>query len=132
MIPWLVFWAPQLYLPFSGSVAQRIEPNTNWFFDSIAPSAGDGQIERKAFDVASYGRQLGLITEVLMDFARKNPPSTAEGRESLRRLKVIQAEIERLKDSDANSLVLDVEKTVGRLKRRHGEKRALAAAQRER
>ena len=122
MNSWLFFWAPHLYLPFSGSVAQQIEPNTKWFFDSIPSSAGDAQIEKKAFEVASYGRQLGLITEVLMDIAETSPPSTADGRESLKRLKAIQAEIERLKEYDAETLVLDVEKALDRLKRRHRER----------
>lgn len=122
MNPWLVFWAPHLYLPFSGSVAQRIEPNTSWFFDSIAPSAGHARIEKKAFEVASYGRQLGLITEVLLDITKKSPPNTEEGRESLRRLRAIQAEIEQLKEQDADALVLDIEAKISRLKRRHKAK----------
>ena len=122
MNPWLVFWAPQLYLPFSGTLAQRIDPNTNWFFDSIPPTSGDSQIEKKAFEVASYGRQLGLITEVLIDIAGNIPPSTVEGRESLQRLKDIQTEIERLKEYDADALVRDVETKVGRLKGRHKAK----------
>lgn len=119
MNPWLVFWAPQLHLPFSGSVAQRIEPNTNWFFDAIPPTAGDSQVEKKAFEVASYGRQLGLITEVLIDIAKKIPPGTDDGRESLQRLKDIQAEIERLKEQDAAALARDVEAKVERLKKKH-------------
>ena len=69
MYPWLWFWAPQLHLPWSGNVAQRIDPNTRWFFQGIDPSAGDADIEEKAFSVASYGRQLGLITEILIEVA---------------------------------------------------------------
>ena len=61
MFPWLWLYAPQLYFPWSGSVAQQIEPNVDWFFDSINAAAGDGKIERKAFDKASYGTQLGLL-----------------------------------------------------------------------
>jgi hypothetical protein len=68
--PWLWFWAPQLHFPFSGNVAQRIEPDTRWFFQGIDPSAGDPHIEEKAFAVASYGRQLGLITEVLIEYTK--------------------------------------------------------------
>jgi hypothetical protein len=40
-------------------VAQRIEPNANWFFDSISGQAGNAKMEKKDFEVASYGRQLG-------------------------------------------------------------------------
>ena len=97
MYPWLTFWAPQLNFPFSGGVAQQIEPNAGWFFGAIQPSAGDGELERKAFKVASYGRQLGLITELLLDMAAQTPPSTAKGREAHKRLQDIQAAIEALK-----------------------------------
>lgn len=74
MYPWLFLWAPQLQLPFSGDVAQRIEPRTQWFFDGIDTASGDPVIERKAFEVATYGRQLGLITELLLDMAAQTPP----------------------------------------------------------
>ena len=66
MYPWLWLWAPQFRFPFSGSVAQDYEPNTEWFFGAISPSAGDGKVERRAFEVASYGRQIGLLTEALL------------------------------------------------------------------
>ena len=122
MNPWFVFWAPQLQLPFSGSVAQRIEPNTSWFFDSIAPSAGDATIERRAFDVASYGRQLGLIAEVLVDIARQLPPDTEQGRDSLRRLETIQRTIEALKAQDADALVSDAEAKIALVKRKYKAK----------
>ena len=63
MIPSLWYWAPRFQFPLGGSVAQRIEPD---FFSGISVDAGNGEVEREAFDVASYGRQLGLITEVLL------------------------------------------------------------------
>lgn len=66
MYPWLWFWAPQVHFPWSGAVSQNIEPNTTWFSSLIKPGAGNAQIERRAFEVASYGRQFGLITEVLL------------------------------------------------------------------
>jgi hypothetical protein len=119
MNPWLVFFAPQLHLPFGGNLAQRIEPNTNWFFDAISPTAGDANIERKAFDVASYGRQLGLITEVLVDITAEAPPSTAEGKKSLKRLIEIKTEIDRLKERDASAVVQEVEALIDHLKRKH-------------
>ena len=124
MNPWLIFWAPQLHLPFGGSVAQRIDPDTNWFFGSIAPTAGDANIEQKAFEVASYGRQLGLITEILIDIAESSPPRTASGVESLRRLRDIKTEIDKLKERDADSLVRDIETKISRVKRKHKGKTA--------
>jgi hypothetical protein len=102
MVPWLWFWMPQfqfpaIHFPFSGAVAQRIEPNTNWFFDAIRPWAGNGRIEQQAFDVASYGRQLGLITDLLLDLASQQDAQTPQGKEALLRLAEIRARIEALK-----------------------------------
>lgn len=119
MYPWLFLWAPQLQLPFSGDVAQRIEPRTQWFFDGIDAASGDPVIERKAFEVATYGRQLGLITELLLDMAERTPPRSKAGRESRQRLLAIQAEIERVKTEDAAAQVQMVEAGLRRLKARH-------------
>ena len=66
MHPWLWFWAPQIHFPWSGSLAQNIAPNTSWFSDLIQPGAGNARIEAQAFATASYGKQLGLITDVLL------------------------------------------------------------------
>lgn len=119
MYPWLFLWAPQLQLPFSGDVAQRIEPRIQWFFDGIDTASGDPVIERKAFEVATYGRQLGLITELLLDMAAQTPPRTKAGQESRQRLLAIQAEIERIKTQDAEAQVQMVEAGLRRLKARH-------------
>lgn len=119
MFPWLFLFAPQWHLPFSGSVAQRIEPRTQWFFDAIDARAGNGQIERQAFEVASYGRQLGLLTEVLIDLAEAVPPKSPKARESLRRIRGIQAEIENIKAGEPAALVRDVEQALDRLQKHH-------------
>ena len=121
MYPWLFFWAPQFHLPFGGSVAQRIEPNTNWFFDSIPSTAGNATIERKAFEVASYGRQLGLITEVLTDLAAQTAPNSEGGQQALARLRDIQSRIEGIKQRDAEDLAQEVHALVSALKCRHGD-----------
>jgi aspartokinase len=98
MYPWLWFWPPQLHFPWSGSVAQRISTE---LFDLIQPGAGDSNVERKAFEVASYGKQIGLITEVLLGVADKGAIDLKHYEESLHRLKEIQATIDRLKDYEA-------------------------------
>ena len=116
MYPWLFFWAPQLHFPFSGSVAQNIEPNTNWFFDAIAATAGNGRIEKKAFEIASYGRQLGLISEVLIDLAEQSAPDSPAAQQSLQRLKAIHREIEQLKVDDGSELVEEIKVKLSQLK----------------
>jgi len=104
MYPWFWFWAPQFSFPFSGSVAQRIEPDTRWFFDGIRPEAGSGEVERQIFDVASYGRQLGLITEVLLSQASKDTIEPEQAAQSLARLKSVHSEVESVKRRNCDKL----------------------------
>jgi hypothetical protein len=103
MYPWLWYWAPQLHFPFSGSVEQQIDPNA--FFDAIPPAAGNGDIEKQVFDVASYGKQLGLITEVLLSLAGADAIDAKKAAESLERLKAVYRKIERVKADNKSSEV---------------------------
>lgn len=105
MFPWLWFWAPQLHFPWSGSVAQNIEPNTTWFSDHIEPGAGNARIERQAFSVASYGKQLGLLTEVLIEIAEQSQKLSPEASKSLDRLREIRSAIEAVKDVEYEASV---------------------------
>lgn len=98
MLPWFWFWAPQWHFPFGGSVAQNIAPDTDWFFGSIRPQAGDGATEQRIHEgVASYGRQLGLLSEVLLSIAGDESIPPEQARTSLARLKEIRQEVEALK-----------------------------------
>lgn len=117
MFPWQTVWAPHLNFPWSGSVAQRIEPNTNWFFDSIDVHAGDGRIEKKAFEKASYGRQIGLITEVLLDLAVRENQLSTKAAESLHRLRKINEDIEEIKREEAATTALEIEERLEWLKK---------------
>lgn len=93
MFPWLWLWAPH-YRLFN----QNVQPQTDWTFGNISPLAGDAATEQRIHeDVASYGRQIGLVTEVLLSLADKDAISPAQARESLERLKEIRNDIERLK-----------------------------------
>jgi hypothetical protein len=120
MFPWLWTFAPQVHFPWSGSVAQHIAPETDWFFAGIPASAGDARIERQAFEVASYGRQLGLLTEVLLDLAAQTPPRSAKARESLARLRAIQSEIEGLNQADHERVAEALVEQVRAIRRRGG------------
>ena len=97
MFPWLWFWSPQYHFPFSGSVAQRIEPDTSWFFAGIRPEAGNGDVEKEIFETATYGRQLGLISEVLLAMAGSKHISQPQATESLQRLEEVYCEVETVK-----------------------------------
>lgn len=129
MVPWLWLWAPQVQLPWSGNVVQDIEPTTTWFFDGIKPGAGNASIEEKAFAVASYGKQLGLLTEVLIELAEKNLGATARSAKALAELKRIQAEIEKIKEVEYDAELRDIETRIAAVRRRGG-KRSVALTKR--
>lgn len=117
MYPSFWFWAPQYYFPWSGSVAPRIDPRT--FFDAIRPDAGDPEIERKAFDIATYGKQLGLITEVLLGIADQTAISPEQQASALRDLKEIRKRIEELKEDEAMRSANRISKELEQLRTRH-------------
>jgi peptidoglycan hydrolase CwlO-like protein len=128
MFPWLWLFAPQVHLPWSGSVAQHIAPDTHWFFSGIAPTAGDARIEEQAFAVASYGKQLGLITEVLLELAQQSPKASAAATESIAKLERIRDEIERIKGVEYARAADTLAEQVRAIQQRGGAKaRALNA-----
>jgi hypothetical protein len=129
MYPWLWLWAPQIQFPWSGDVVQDIEPTTTWFFSGIKPGAGNARIEQKAFAVASYGKQLGLLTEVLIELAEKNLGDSAASARSLGELRRIQAEIEQIKDVEYDNELREIEARVAAVQRRGG-RRAVAMSRR--
>jgi len=59
--------------PWSGDVAQRI--TAPWFSPSLTVNyAGDPAVEdRVVTEVASYGKQLGWLTEIAIALAKKQP-----------------------------------------------------------
>ena len=121
MYPWLWLWAPQVHLPWSGDVEQRINPTTHWFFQGIRPGAGHARIEEQAFDVASYGKQLGLISELLLALTEPGqdalPPKAAEARRELQR---IAAEIEAIKQREYRLDADQLERQLREAQRRGG------------
>jgi hypothetical protein len=92
MFPMLWLWSPQIFLPWSGSVKQEIELDR--FFNAIPAAAGDGAIEGAAFKRASYGSQLGWLTEVLLETMKDVP---ADDKSPLGKLRLANEDIQRLK-----------------------------------
>ena len=115
MVPWVWFWSPAFYFPFSGSVVQQIEPDTNWFFAGILAQAGNGAIEKKAFDVASYGRQLGWITEVLLADRQSEAVDPAKSGAALRKLEDAYRRIEHIKEQSRAELAEAAVQALARL-----------------
>jgi hypothetical protein len=121
MYPWLWIWVPRFQYPWSGDVAQDIDPDTTWFFGSIKPEAGNARIEQKAFAVASYGKQLGLITEVLIGLAEPAAEAAGESARSLQELKRIKAEIEDIKEAEYERELLEIEWRITTLQKKGGK-----------
>jgi hypothetical protein len=65
---WIFRW------PFSGNVNERV--TAPWFSPSLTVNyAGDAKIEdRVVTEVASYGKQLGWLTEIAIALAKKQDP----------------------------------------------------------
>lgn len=104
MFPLYRYFSPHFRFPFSGDVNQQIAPETDWFFGNINPTAGDGEIEKEVFlKIASYGKQLGKITAVLLELIgelRKNKPSVLKDFPEFSELKELHEGIERIKEEN--------------------------------
>ncbi len=122
MHPWTFLWAPQFYFPWSGSVTQHNDPKTNWFSEHIDRKAGDPAIEEKAFEIATYGKQLGIISEVLIDLAEQSELTSDKAKTSLSRLKDISAAIEQVKQAENQVLLESLLENAATLKNRDPEK----------
>lgn len=129
MVPWIWFWAPQWHFPFGGNVAQRIEPDTNWFFAGIRPEAGNSEIEKEIFDEASYGRQLGLITEVLLSLASKDTISAKQADDALADLKDVYRQVEEVKSRHNDKLARAATAVLEKLRESDPEELARIVAQ---
>ncbi|MEM8824461.1 MAG: hypothetical protein AAGF30_12685 [Pseudomonadota bacterium] len=71
MVPFL--FAPQIYWPLSGNVSQDIAPHFNPEIEGIP------EVEYKVVtEVASYGKQLGKLTDAVLALAEKVDPKGKE------------------------------------------------------
>lgn len=82
----------QMHWPFSGSVIQDIHP-------SLLARAGDEETERRVLrDVASYGRQIGVLSDLLLALAQAiRPQLDADGQHALAQLQHLVDDVERIK-----------------------------------
>lgn len=80
-------------LPLSGDVNQRI--TAPWFSPAITVNyAGDAAIEdRVVTEVASYGKQIGWLTEIAIALAKNQPPPA----DTLYRLETAAQDIDAIK-----------------------------------
>jgi hypothetical protein len=121
MYPWLWFWAPQIHLPWSGAVSQNIEPRTAWFAQHIPADAGNASIEAQVTELASYGKQLGMLTEALIGVADQAPPADRKTQEAIARLRELQSSIDTIKAREYANTAERLVKDFQDLQRRGGQ-----------
>ncbi len=96
MYPWLWYWNPQLNLPLSGHVAQQFD--LRQLLRTMPSHAGDGAIEGDVVsDVASYGKQIGWLTDILLDEVKEIKDKPAEKGSPLEALRTTREKIEEIK-----------------------------------
>jgi hypothetical protein len=104
---WLFQW------PLSGPVNQRI--TTPWFSPSYTVNyVGNPTIEHRVVsEVASYGRQLGWLGEIVLALVNHTEPPS----ESVEQLQRASREIEKIKKDVQRSALEEANKALDRLKR---------------
>lgn len=114
MFPWMNPWLYAFNAPWSGDVDQTISPVTSWFSPEVEFNfAGNKAIETKVVsEVASYGKQLGLLTEAVLELSRGKPGAAVS------RLENMALDIERVKQlhqdelsRTAHAVLSELEKT---------------------
>ncbi|GAB2195977.1 hypothetical protein [Sessilibacter sp. MAH4] len=115
MVPWLWIWSPQSHFPWSGSVAQHIEPKTNWFNDYIKSESGDAQIEESVFQRFSYGTQLSQIIKFLLATVDASALNS-DAKEAYEKLLKLHNGVNEIKDQVRKNRTEDIIKAVIELK----------------
>jgi len=120
------FW--MFRLPLSGDVNQRI--TAPWFSPSLTVNyAGDPAIEdRVVTEVASYGKQLGWLNEIVLALANKQ----AVPQETLNRLEKAVQDIETIKKEAQPSALDAANKALDQLRRDQPDKYAELLRDRQR
>ena len=100
MYPWMNPWFYAFKAPWSGDVDQTINPVTSWFSPDVEFNfAGNKSIEAAVIsEVASYGKQLGILTDAVMELA------AGKQGEAMMNLHKLAAEIESVKKKHKTEL----------------------------
>lgn len=112
MNPWLFPWWGLFKWPLSGDVTQDIAPITSLLSPQFEFNfAGNRRIESEVVaDVASYGKQLGILSEAVMELADGNKGVAFD------RLKKLTDQIEEVKHQHEDRLEQKVKADLDQLK----------------
>lgn len=108
---------PFIKMPGSGNVWQDYEPSTQWFSPTIN-IAGKPEVEREVVEkVASYGTQLGALTDVVLALAdmAKSPEAPAAFIKDRERLRQIAKDVKAVKERKRESALHEAKEALSRL-----------------
>ena len=110
MSPPPFMWPFSLFAP--GNLNQPILPG--WSFGNVSVNyAGNADIEKDVVEkVASYGKQLGIIADVVLEFAGDKPP---KGEQPLKQLRDIAAKVRKVKEEHKRSLTDEADDAMAKL-----------------
>jgi len=117
MNPWLFPWWGLLKAPWSGDVTQDIAADTRWLSPQFELNfSGNRKIEAEVVaEVASYGKQLGALSEAVLEIAQGEPGDAVE------RLKRLAAQVEGVKRKHRDRLEQRLRDDLDQLKQQDPE-----------
>ncbi len=112
MNPLWDYWFNLFRSPLSGNVEQNYHPVTSWWSPQFEFNfAGDQHIEAQVVsNIASYGRQLGMITEAVLALAENNDSPAIE------KLRKLADKIENVKNEHSRESIESLESQLRKLK----------------
>jgi len=114
----------QPWFPFTFNFPSGDVGLSNWFSSNVNVTyAGTPEIEREVVErIASFGRQLGILTEAVLEIA------AGVGGEKVERLRNLNQEVDAVKQRHRSELRRDAKEAIERLARSDaGELRSLLA-----
>ncbi|WP_181703539.1 hypothetical protein [Chthonobacter albigriseus] len=106
MFPFPLTW-PDLKMSVADQNAQWIAPVANWLSPTIVTYEGDRRIEQRVVEeIASFGKQLGILTDALLEMADGGPAEAVE------RLRGIANRVEAIKHQSRRALEDKAEEAV--------------------
>lgn len=113
MFPWFWIWTPRFDFPLSGNVTQDVA--TDWFFSGIRSKAGNAALEKAIFNHATYGKQLGVVTDALVGLLAPESLEPDQREETKTQLMALYADIQTIKEQHKQDMNQQVNDTIAYL-----------------
>lgn len=85
-------WPTEIRFPGHEGASQEMAPSVGWQVPAVVSYAGDREVEdRVVSEVASFGKQLGILIDALLEVADDRPGSSVE------RLRLLANRVETVK-----------------------------------